>query len=116
MRVRTLFAPYKLSLSQGSPVTLEVEVENDSGETRCYTIEVVVHSALSLGKSPYVNHGEKRTRKLRPGASERVSFRIYPKTTTRPGRYPVVLTIYEHPSDYNLVIREVRKNLLLQVV
>ncbi len=97
-------------------MTLEVTVVNDSSETRLYTVEVAVHSALSLGKSPFVNHGEKRLGKLAPGASASVSFTLYPKPTTRPGEYPVRVIVYEHPGDYNLVLREVQKDLHLKVV
>ncbi len=114
--ISTSFVPYKLIMHSGRPVTLEVRIRNNSQEKKLMSVGVDVPPELSLNASGYAHHKEERIGEIAPGKEVLVRFLIYPRPTTPPGRYPIVLRIMEHEGTYQLIASESQKQLVLQVV
>lgn len=111
-----MFIPLKLVLSEGKPVTLEIDVRNNGSENRLVSVIVEVPFELSLNAGGYVKRREQRLGKLKVGEAKKISFFIFPKPTTEPGEYEVLVRAMEHMDDYNYVAKEVQKRTRLRVV
>ncbi|HIP74160.1 MAG TPA: hypothetical protein EYH14_00715 [Euryarchaeota archaeon] len=116
IRISTMFIPYKLVLSEKRPVALEISIKNTGAESRLTSILVEVPYELSLNAGGYVRRKEQRLGTLKPGETKKITFYIFPKPTTGPGDYEIVITAMEHLDDYTYVVGETTKTVTLKVV
>ncbi len=104
MIVTTRKVPFKLILRERRPLIIEVSIRNNKGSERKYVVSAETGKELSLSPSGLAKFQTVKTQKLYPGESTVVSFKVYPRTTTKPGTYSVRLIVDECIDDYEHVV------------
>ena len=102
--VTTRKIPFRLSIRDARPLVLEITIRNNAQRERKYVVSIETDNNLSLSHSGLARYGEKKTRTLYPGETEIVTFKIYPRATTKPGEYTVKVTVDECVDSYEHVI------------
>ena len=105
--------PFRLSLKNKTPVTLLIEIENDSDKPIMLSYEVLLGNSIAFSKQGLTNAMSKKFDKFAPGAKDRQYYEIYAKPTARTGiEEPVVITLMEHYNgSYNYILGKKTKNL-----
>ena len=104
MIVTTRKIPFRLVLRERRPITIEVSIKNNRSGERKYVVTAETDKELSFSPSGLAKYQTIRTKKVYPGETVLVTFRVYPRVTTRPGTYTVKITVDECVDDYEHVI------------
>ena len=104
MIVLTRKIPFRISLRDAKPLILEIVIKNNAERERKYVVSVETDNNLSLSPSGLARFGEKRTRTVYPGEKETITFKIFPRPTTKPGEYQVKITVDECIDTHQHVI------------
>ncbi len=104
-----------MKLSKREPVTLQLEIGNDSEETKIISVHIALGKQLSFEKGGYKTEELIRLPKLAPGEKKRYYYEVFPKAATRTEEQPVHIKVLEHYRDFNYVKSEFTKKLGLKV-
>ena len=116
MIVTTRKIPFRLSIRDARPLVLEVSIRNNAQRERKYVVSIETDSNLSLSASGLARYGEKKTKTLYPGETEIIIFKIYPRATTKPGKYSIKLVVDECVDTYTHVINTKEFSIQVPVV
>lgn len=105
-----------MSLKQKAPITLRVEITNDSDEPKLVSLKFHVAPDLSVEKTGIANIIEKKIGEMAPGQLKLFYFEIYPKVATRVRDYPARFTVYEHYNEYEFISKEFKKEFAIKVI
>ncbi len=112
------FSALRLSANQKNSVSLLVKVKNVSGKTQLISVDALLPQNCMLGfDQTCINKAiEKRAGELKPGESIEVPVEIWGNNQTKPGNYPVDITVFSHYIGYEKVLGYMKKKTSLRVV
>jgi uncharacterized membrane protein len=114
--VTTRKVPFKLVLRERRPLIIEVSIRNNKSSERKYVVSAEADRELSFSPTGLAKYETIRTQKLYPGEATVVSFKVYPRTTTRPGTYAVKIIVDECIDDYEHVVESKELDVKVPVV
>ena len=115
IQVTAAFTPFRMRLSKREPVTLSVDVENQSDEQKIATIAISLGGQLSFEKGGYKTDEVIRLPDLKPGEKKRYYYDVHPKAGTKAQEQRIAIKVLEHYQNFNYVTKEYTKTLSLQV-
>lgn len=115
VQINASFNPFRLKLSDRKPVTLQLDVGNDSEESKIVSVHITLGKQLSFEKGGYKTEELIRLPKLAPGEKKRYYYELHPKAATRTEEQSVHIKVSEHYRDFNYVKSEFTKKLGLKV-
>jgi hypothetical protein len=115
VQVSASFNPFRLKLSNRAPVTLQLDVGNNSDEKKIVSVHIALGRQLSFEKGGYKTEETIRLPELAAGEKKRYYYEVYPKAATRLEEQPVQIKVLEHYRDFNYVKSEFTKTLGLKV-
>ncbi|MBN2067105.1 MAG: hypothetical protein JW744_01415 [Candidatus Diapherotrites archaeon] len=115
IEIKTSFNPFRMKLGRKEPVQLCIELVNKDAENTMLSMTLNLGAQFSIEKSGYKTSALERISELKPGASKKFYYEIWPKQSARPGQQPMQLTVLEHYQNFNYVKKEYKKNISLNV-
>ncbi len=115
IQINTTFNPFRMRLERREPVSLTIELSNQSDEPKMLTMNVTLSRQLSFERGGYKTEDMARIEKLQPGEKKIFYYDIFPKAGTKPQEQPVTVKVSEHYRSFNYVGNEYTKNLALKV-
>ena len=117
LTIRSVLVPFRLDLSKREPISLRLEIRNDSKEEKLVSLKFVLAKGLSTEKTTIASSLDKRLGLIKPNQTKLIYLDIFPKVSTREVDYPARLIIYEHYNkDYEYVDREYKKEFVVRVI
>lgn len=104
MIVTTRKIPFRIVLRDRKPMVVEVLIRNNASRERKYVVSLDTGYDLSVAPTGLARFDTRRVQTLYPGERAVVSFKIYPRATTKPGDYTISITVDECVDDYNHVV------------
>jgi uncharacterized membrane protein len=102
-------------LKNREPVSLRLEITNDTDKPQIISYEVTLASELSFEKQGLKSYESDRIESMKPGDKISKYYKIYPKVMARQGEYPITISVTEHYNSFNYVLGKKTKRLGLIV-
>ncbi len=115
VKILTELFPFRLLLRNREPVSLRLEITNDTDRDQIISYEVSLAGELSFEKQGLKGYETEQIESLKPGQKISKYYKIYPKVTARKGEYPITITVIEHYNNFNYVLGKKVKRLGLIV-
>ena len=115
IQINASFSPFRMKLGRREPVSLSIEIDNQSNEPKILKMSVALGRELSFEKGGYKTEQMERMEKLPPGEKKLFYYSIFPKAGTKVQEQPVTVKVAEHYRNFNYVTNEYTKNLALKV-
>jgi len=110
------FTPIRMVSGQREPVTLNVYLVNKFSEPVLVSVIARVPASLGFDKAGIVSEKRERVGFIEPGEEKLVSFPIYGKFGTRPGKYPIQVKVLLHEDRYDKIKNEYKFSTELKVI
>jgi hypothetical protein len=104
-----------MKIGRREPVTLRIELINQSNEPKMLSLEVRLGRQLSFEKSGYRTEQTEKIPTMQPAENKVYYYDVFPKANTRSEEQPIVVKVAEHYQNFNYVTKEYTKNLALRV-
>ncbi|MCX6801022.1 MAG: hypothetical protein NTZ73_02445 [Candidatus Diapherotrites archaeon] len=115
VKIVTELFPFRLAIKRREPVSLKIEITNDTEKPQIISYEVALANELGFEKQGLNNVQTKQIDSMKPGEMVREYYKIFPKVTARAGEYPIRVTVTEHYNSFNYVLGRKVKTLSLIV-
>ncbi|MFA5358148.1 MAG: hypothetical protein WC308_04510 [archaeon] len=115
VKILTELFPFRLILKNRTPVSLRLEIVNDTDKPQIISYEVLLAGELSFEKQGLKGCETDQIESMKPGDKISKYYKIYPKVTVRKGEYPITITVIEHYNNFNYVLGKKVKRLGLIV-
>ncbi len=108
--------PFRLSIRDRRPLVLEVNIRNNAARERKFVVSVETDKNLSLSPSGLARYATEKTQTVYPGESITIGFKIYPRSTTKPGEYVVKVVVDECIDTHEHVVNTKELSVRVPVV
>ncbi|MFH1256379.1 MAG: hypothetical protein V1494_03735 [Candidatus Diapherotrites archaeon] len=115
MVINSLFHPYRMTLREKKPVSLEIEVKNKHNVPKLVGIELILGNGLSLDQSGFNTVLNERVGEMKPDDVKKFFYSVYAKPITGPGEYAVTFKVKEYYTNYHYVEKYYTKKMDLTV-
>lgn len=110
------FHPFRMQLNKKNPVSMRLEVVNQSDTAKMLSVKTLVDRRLSFDKGGLTYEKVLRLENVPPGQTVVQYYDIHPKQMTRKGDHPVDVIVEEHYQNWAYVSNSLKMKFNLTVV
>ncbi|MEW6295076.1 MAG: hypothetical protein AB1467_02130 [Candidatus Diapherotrites archaeon] len=116
LTVKTNLFPYRMHLKEKEPLELTIEIRNDDVKPKLVSFELELPETVAIDKSGMTRIVQKNLDRMSPGETKKFLYSIYPSKKVDTGHWGGKLTVSEHYQDYNYILNNYSKDILVRII